>query len=566
MKIGLTDGSNLFIGNKTVAQYIPSEEAMYRHNVFIEALPPVFTPEEVCSLLIRRPAYHKDERLKEPHHRLQSVQTISHLVEPFKRHFELEQIFSRMIRNGYMSRNPISVEWKKQIRSGFPDIDWGSNIPGYSPIIRSNSVGFCVIGMSGVGKTTAVESILSLYPQIIIHSQYNEHSFNHAQLVWLKIDCPHDGSLKGLCLNFFQAIDLILDTRYYKSVGRKTLNELLPEMATLAANLGLGVLVIDEIQRLKDVKKTEIPGQMLNFFVHLSDNIGVPVVLVGTFKALPLLTRELAIARRNEGESGFLWWNEERDQFWDNFIENLWKYQWTNVETPLTPKIKEALYKNSQGIVDIAVKLYQLAQWEIIGTEDESITPQLINYVANEKLKISKSILQAICDRDVDKLVNISDVFLPEQELGQFYEKSYKRVITIRNINAFQKQQATSRAAEETEETETPVFRIAKWLVEADFEPKIARQAAVDSLSRFPNQPDFKKARETAYEIAKTLISNTSKPLIEEKKRKNIPKQEPVLLSDDLRNIVQLGHEKNLTGYDALKEAGLIKSVKEFLN
>lgn len=39
---------------------------------------------------------------------------------------------------------------------------------------------------------------------------------------------------------------------------------------------------------------------------------------------------------------------------------------------------------------------------------------------------------------------------------------------------------------------------------QADFEPKIARQAAVEALNRFKNEADFKKAREAAYEIAKT--------------------------------------------------------------
>jgi putative ribosome biogenesis GTPase RsgA len=35
--------------------------------------------------------------------------------------------------------------------------------------MNSTSAGFTMIGMSGVGKTTAVERVLSLYPQCIEH-------------------------------------------------------------------------------------------------------------------------------------------------------------------------------------------------------------------------------------------------------------------------------------------------------------------------------------------------------------------------------------------------------------
>ncbi len=63
-----------------------------------------------------------------------------------------------------------------------------------------------VIGCSGAGKTTAVEAILAGYPQTIIHSEYQ-----HVQLVWLKVESPHDASIKSLCINFFRALDVALD-------------------------------------------------------------------------------------------------------------------------------------------------------------------------------------------------------------------------------------------------------------------------------------------------------------------------------------------------------------------
>lgn len=106
--------------------------------------------------------------------------------------------------------------------------------------------GFTILGISGVGKSTAVEQILSLYPQVIYHSRYSNRSCTNTQLVWLKLECPSDASVKGLCLNFFQAVDDILETSYYFSYGgrgRRTLNELMPDVARVASFVHLGVLV-----------------------------------------------------------------------------------------------------------------------------------------------------------------------------------------------------------------------------------------------------------------------------------------------------------------------------------
>ena len=101
-----------------------------------------------------------------------------------------------------------------------------------------------------------MERILNLYPQVIHHGRYRNREFINAQVVWVKLDCPFDGSVKGLCVNFFQALDDMLGTNYQRNYGqsRRTADEMLPNMALAAANHFLGVLVIDEIQRLSSAR------------------------------------------------------------------------------------------------------------------------------------------------------------------------------------------------------------------------------------------------------------------------------------------------------------------------
>lgn len=154
---------------------------------------------------------------------------------PLPPHIELEQRFSRMIRVGYIARNPIQQGFWKEIHSRVKTL--GSTKLS-SRNLRSTATGFTILGISGVGKSTAVQEILSLYPQVIHHNFYkNSLHLPNTQLVWLKLECPADGSVKGLCLNFFQAVDDILETQYYEIYGgrgRRTVNEMMPYVALVA--------------------------------------------------------------------------------------------------------------------------------------------------------------------------------------------------------------------------------------------------------------------------------------------------------------------------------------------
>lgn len=565
---GRLSGGNVFVGNRVSADYCLSTEVVYRHNPYIEALPPVYTSDSAARRMRRRPKYDEAERRWPAEARLQAVQTIANYVEPLPIHTELERRFSRMIRNGYMPRNPISTEWKKQIRAGFPDIDWGTADDNYTPVIRSTAAGFHIIGTSGVGKSTAVESVLSLYPQVIIHTEYNGYSFDRAQLVWLKLECPYDGSLKGLCLNFFQAIDQILETRYYQKFGnsRRTVDELIPNMAYLAAVLGLGVLVVDEIQRLSEAKSGGA-ARMLNFFVQLANTIGVPVVLVGTFKALPLVTREFALARRGSGQGDLIWSHFAKDQIWDFFIEGLWDYQWTNVPTPFTLAFSQALYDESQGIVDIAVKLYMITQWSVIGDEDETITPGSIRKAAAECLQSARPILEALRLKDYQRLSTITDIHPPIANLDEYFQQANQRVTIEGTLNTLRNQRRAEQNVAAEDPDSNPV-RIASWLVEAGFSPRIARECAVRALDRHGSARDLKPAMQEAFLLATNKIGankddhpGAKAPYETGRKRKS----PTVSLAGDLREIVAKGKKNGIPAYEALKEAGIIKPADEFL-
>ena len=223
----------------------------YRGNPMIEALPEIWSGETVVEMLSEDAPYHDGERMLDAYYRMHCIQRLFHYFQPLEQHIDIEQRISRCIRQGYLNRNPLSREYARTLADGYEAL---ADRKGYQSIrgFRPNASGFTIIGMSGVGKSTAVEKILSLYPQCIEHSCYCGQLLMVTQLVWLKLDCPHDGSIKGLCFQFFDAVDRATGTDYFQryTKARYTVDVLMVLMTQLVNLYQIGILIIDEIQHL----------------------------------------------------------------------------------------------------------------------------------------------------------------------------------------------------------------------------------------------------------------------------------------------------------------------------
>lgn len=563
----LTDiqhNTKIFTGNVIRAnayneQLIPS----YQGNPYIEALPKNIHNEDALRY-IERPIFYNEEVRQWPAiERLHLVQNILTCIVPLPDHFIVLQKIQRMIKNGYQSRNPIGKDNAEFINKIFPGIEWDGPYNGYVPTIRNSAAGFNIFGVSGVGKSTTVESILSMFPQVIEHSKYKENPFDQKQLVWLKLDCPFDGSLKGLCHNFFQLIDIIMGTNKAKKIStRSTTDVLLPMMAQRADALGLGVLLIDEIQRLS-LAASGGDEKALNYFIQLANYIGIPVCLIGTYKAFKLFTKQFAMARRGTGQGDMIISNMKMNEDWDYFLDSIWKYQYTAVKNTLEPTLRRAFYEESQGITDIAIKLYMLAQWQVIGSGNERITPDLISDVARESLNAVRPMLDLVRRGDINALQDIDDLFLPQIELDRYLRKAEHGVSlsgsldTLGNANPITK-------ANNNDDMDLPQDAIAKLLVKAGYEPETAIRCARMACDRFAGEGDIKLASAEAFRVAAEEAINKKEKSQEVKPPTTKKNSKVISLSGDLREIINK-RPKGMTPYAALKAAGVIKPVDEFV-
>ena len=519
----------VFRGEKIQASY-HEELSIYSGNPLIEALPHILTEDEVIEKLQFYPQFYEQERQLPAHLRLHLIQNVLRFFTPLPPHIELEQRFSRLIRAGYIARNPVKLGFWKDVRKRVESL---RSIGLLNRQERSTATGFTLLGISGVGKSTAVQQILSLYPQVIHHNGYrNCLSSPNTQLVWLKLECPADGSVKGLCLNFFQAVDDILLTPYYEIYGgrgRRTVNEMMPYVALVASNIHLGVLVIDEIQCLT---KLNVGGyeKILDFFVQLINTIGLPVVLVGTYKAWSILGSEFRQIRRGTGQGDFIWDRMKEDEDWQLFIESLWQYQYVQQPCELTPKISHTLYYECQGITDLAVKVFMLGQARAITTGKEKLTPSIIKSVARDCLRTAREVLDALKQGNLKKLHSCEDVHpidiepFIEQELHQLTGEDLPALLPVTNESS-----AFSPSSQEN-------------------------PAQQHQLSG-----DFSRKKAATLPLNCPSSSNSKTKKSEQKRQKEESKP------GSLPEIVANSASHGISAYEALKEAGYILSATEYL-
>lgn len=556
--------------NEEVTQSIPSRAQIatycqqiipeYCNNPFIEALPSILSKEEAIDRLCSYPEFESKERYLDSHFRYHLIQRLFRYFQPLQQHIDLEQRVSRLLRQGYLGRNPYQKDYftnldqvREQIeQSGQKDKITASNDQ------RKTAQSFTMIGISGIGKTTAIEKILSLYPQIIIH----ETPLNLYQLVWLKLDCPFDGSVKGLCIQFFSEIDKLFGTNYKRKFGassRQSVDAMLPNMAHVAFLHGLGVLVIDEIQHLSAAKSGGAE-KMLNFFVTLVNTIGVPVIAIGTPKALPILQSEFRQARRGTGQGDMIWNCMKRDTSWELLIEGMWEYQWTRQQSPITEEIRNVLYDESQGIVDMAVKIYMLSQIRAVSSGLEIITPELIRMVAKDSLQLTQPMIAALKAGKLSELAKYDDIrpINMDEQIQKYTNVGVTELIRLQRLKEAEKRQQS---------TGTLIEQIILALLKMDIDSGVAQKAAEQVLAKYGTDIQPGSAVKEAVKLALTMEAPEQQQISKKDKKQAIKLDNPVENTDqrDMRIILKLAKMQKVPAYDTLDQAGLIKSpLKDF--
>ena len=541
------------------AVYKKQELEEYSYNPFIEALPHIFTAEDVIDRFTVLPVITDVDRNKAENLRYHIIKRTKNFLQPLPIHVELERRLSTLIRRGYLGRNPLDKNFlgKLRILNRLDDTSIKENkLQDELKNIRTTADSISIIGISGIGKTTAIERLLLMYPQVIKHLEYKGESFTRTQIVWLKIDCPYDGSLATLCKNFFKAIDDILGTRYLDKFGytSRVTSTMMINMTKLAWRYGIGVLVIDEIQHLLNTKNDK--EEMLNFFVTLTNTVGIPTVLIGTSKAQKVFNGNFRQARRAGSDGAIIWDRMQSDsEEWDFFLRSIWEFQGLKNVSELTDKIKKAFYDECQGITAVAVNLFLLAQERALQDGKEELTISIIRETAKKDLHMIQPMIKALRNNNLAEIIKYEDISIDYEEVANVYARNIELTGIIKE--SFKERRKDIELQRKSiieslivELTEMDIFQYLELSNIRKICEKIVNGSSVNE--------DYSNLKMEA--LREAIALNEKMKLKEEDKSKE-------KIKGGLLEIYELSRERNIHPYELLKKEGYIKNpVDEFLN
>ena len=248
---------------------------------------------------------------------------------------------------------------------------------------ESNSIlggadSFTIVGMSGIGKSTAINRAIDL----IAEQGLIENS--HTKIIpCLVVQCPHDSSVKGLLLEILRKVDAFLDSDYYQKAlkNRVTTDMLIGNVAQIAIN-HIGLLVVDEIQNVVNNKNGKALVALLTQLINSS---GISICMVGTPECTQFFEQAMQLARR---ALGLYYSAVEYDQFFYDFCDTLFQYQYTQKKMEITDGIVRWLYDHSAGIISVVVSLIHDAQEIAILTGTETLDFNTLNEAYQKRLSL----------------------------------------------------------------------------------------------------------------------------------------------------------------------------------
>lgn len=383
----------------------------YEENPLITCLPSIGDSKEVIERLDLLPKASlrsgtRSERASE------LVAGLSNAFIALPQHYDLASFVDTKIKQGYVSRNPKSHAHLRLLQDNYERSVKGEATSHcqFENLGNSPSSGI-IYGIPGTGKTTSLKRCLSRYHQVIVHPEYDLVQITH-----LNIDFPFDGSLKTLCKNFFDALNTLLQKpNAVWTEPRETMHSMLGKMQAAVIRFNIGILVIDEFQFWRSKKKDS--DQVIAFLVSLINTINLPVIFSGTPAAKGRLESNLALARR---VTGFDLWDPLKafstdgtgeNKLWSYFAQKLWAYQY--LEKPpvaLSDEISKTWFDCSQGILDIAVKLYIQVQLRAIKSKKEQISHELFRKVYEDDFKPIHSIIDALRSKNPERIADYPDI------------------------------------------------------------------------------------------------------------------------------------------------------------
>lgn len=324
------------------------------NNPLLEAIPSVIPKDDFDNEILSIPPLPNDTATISPQERLRGIRSLSALFLPMNYMYIIYETLYNLISNTYMTRT--SIEAAAKINAIFE-----RNFETQQYVVQAGSGS--LLGVSGIGKTSAIMRCLSLFPQTIEHSTYNGVPFYCKQIIYLHVQCPSDCSIRTLALNIVNALDSALKCDIYKEKAKnicKSNSTANAYIKTICMSHNVGVIIIDEIQNvIITAKRNRQYRPLIKFLVELMNDTATAVYLVGTPEADLMFKQEVHLMRRT---MGYRLGAMSYSKIFHDFMQEIWKYQFTPRRAELNEKMIKYFYDYTGGVPAYIIRLFQEAQ------------------------------------------------------------------------------------------------------------------------------------------------------------------------------------------------------------
>lgn len=380
------------------------------------------------SALLHRPDMDIKAIRKLPTHiRLHWLLEILDFFVPRPEVIDIEQEVSVMIRQGYIRRNPTrrsaqhaqyTVADRMRAQGAL-----GSPLP---PCLM-------VAALSGSGKTRSLYTVLSQIPQTIRHGVYDGQRLGITQICWLSLDAPISGSSQGLILRMFGALDAALgltgSSSYVQQFGksRKSVDEKIELFARAASTYKLGLLHIDDLQRLVD-GGLGTGRQVLNLLIQLANVVQVPLVLSGTYRMANLVATSFEASRRttSAGYIDMLPPKDHQDEHFTAMCIALFKHQILTEQIKLDESMLKTLFDLSVGLPAVLVTVFYHAQKLALKNDIPRLSETLLRDAFDQNCMLLKPALAALKGSNPDRYHAYEDLLPPRAEIERLQTMRFK--------------------------------------------------------------------------------------------------------------------------------------------
>lgn len=340
---------------------------------------------------------------------------------PSEQHLRIYKDIESQILGGYWSRNPMTPMGQKLVHDAALA---GGHVPPASTDSPAATISL-MVGLSGHGKTALMKAILrALGDPVIRHSGFHpERAFIDNQIVALMRNFPDQAKYtpKALAKQFGDRADDLLGQQLYGpsfNSGRNRTHHV-SQLRRLVANNWVGALVIDVFEQIS-LAGTSGLEELQTMLSNLRDEIGVPIILIGTYSAAKLLqSKKYSLIRRliDGGLHELRRPENASDYDFQKFCDVCWEYQWVKHPTPFaSDELKAVLFDLSQGITAIVLLLFRYAQVEAIRSGAERIDPALLRKVYAAQLQPLHPVLDALRSKDKNRIEKYEDLYMPAFE------------------------------------------------------------------------------------------------------------------------------------------------------